>query len=263
VIDEVFLDTTSSSNYVDPRSRSAWGFPVEDVDNLLETPTELASFQLRRDLRIVSRSYIEYFEGAEDTKETSFTVDFYKDFLNTYSWVATELDSALTMTAHITTDLGKWTSPGLDEVYSCIILGAPQKFQLFQINNSGALSDELRSQLDGYAALKPDWDGYGAKVVSKNAITMAKKFLSEIPLKLGKPSLAPVNDGSVSLVWERDKVYIDVEFDRQGCFSFYAEAPGLGEHELYPIALVEPTTHPSLQMYFDVLEDTPNQMPDL
>jgi hypothetical protein len=58
----------------------------------------------------------------------------------------------------------------------------------------GAVAEECGS---------PNWDGYGAAPVGKDAISKARLFLWTLPLGVPPPSVGAEPDGNITLEWHR------------------------------------------------------------
>jgi hypothetical protein len=46
-----------------------------------------------------------------------------------------------------------------------------------------------------------NWDGYGARAISKQACSDAERFVQMLPLYVKPPEIAPVPDGDIALEW--------------------------------------------------------------
>lgn len=66
---------------------------------------------------------------------------------------------------------------------------------------------ELLKRIDYLADLEADWDGYGARRVSRMAIKGCLHLLSTIDRRFysqaGEPFVAPMADGGLQLEWDR------------------------------------------------------------
>lgn len=162
-----------------------------------------------------------------------------------------ELDTDPSTLVHIV-DLISGSS--MENLFSIAQLGGASALIVTPSIASGLLTDEIRSKLAAYADLKPDWDGYGAAPISNIAIAKTEELVSELPCEIGNPKVVPVNDGSINIAWEHNNFYLEMGFDPQGRFSFYAESPELGEHELPPCEAKHPLDHPMLSLYLDSLQ---------
>ncbi|MBT3060817.1 MAG: hypothetical protein AB2696_01645 [Candidatus Thiodiazotropha sp.] len=83
--------------------------------------------------------------------------------------------------------------------------------------------NEVLGELNSYIHLAPDWDGYGGIPPLENAVTDALTFLTNNPdyTKSLKPMLS--SNGVVGLYIDEDELYLDIEFDGTGSFSYYIE----------------------------------------
>jgi hypothetical protein len=91
------------------------------------------------------------------------------------------------------------------------------------------LHDRLTSTLMSYLDLPVDWDGYEGRPPSLQAIVDAIEFIDSLPegAVLPKPMLA--GTGEVELFIDTGGYYLDVGFQGDQTFSFYAEYPNGGE----------------------------------
>lgn len=66
---------------------------------------------------------------------------------------------------------------------------------------------ELVERIDYLADLEADWDGYGARRVSRTAIKRCLRLLNTIDRhcysQAGEPFIAPMADGGLQLEWDR------------------------------------------------------------
>lgn len=69
---------------------------------------------------------------------------------------------------------------------------------------------------DLWDCTEPDWDSYGALLVSAIAIVKAALFVLRLPLGIGEPSeFGPINVGSIDLCWDSqdEKSHLLVSFE--------------------------------------------------
>ena len=85
---------------------------------------------------------------------------------------------------------------------------------------------KLIGTLTCYENLPEDWDGYGGVPPIGETISNATEFVSLLPsdLPLPKPMLS--GNGDVGLYWKTESLYIDIEFEGDGTYSYYAEKSG-------------------------------------
>lgn len=100
---------------------------------------------------------------------------------------------------------------------------------LYDIDRAELNCESLISWLFENAPNKPDalagyeryeqenWDGYGAKPITEETRTFARKLMNLLPTKLGQPDVAPAGDGTIALEWipddpthKLDKLYMDI-----------------------------------------------------
>lgn len=75
--------------------------------------------------------------------------------------------------------------------------------------------------LDGFRELAADWDSYGASVIDRRVIEVARTFLAAVVD--GSAQVVPTRDGGVQVEVHRDGFDIEVEFDHDaeivGCWD--------------------------------------------
>jgi len=82
------------------------------------------------------------------------------------------------------------------------------KFALFEMQRKKSTAIESnRSPLDSELmslfaeCSKPDWDGYGAKAVSRYTLSIAMKFVSVLPTSIQLPEISAEPDGAIAFDW--------------------------------------------------------------
>lgn len=98
--------------------------------------------------------------------------------------------------------------------------------------NEISLLDKLVGVLSSYVNLGDDWDGYDGVPPTRVAVDNALAFISKLPnnLVLPKPMLS--GNGNIGLYWKTDTLYLDIEFEGDGSYSYYAEKDG-SDHSLF------------------------------
>jgi hypothetical protein len=68
-----------------------------------------------------------------------------------------------------------------------------------------ALAAGLRLELDSLMldCHAPDWDGYGAKAVSRDAYCAAERFIRSLPAGVETPQISADTDGCVTFEWRK------------------------------------------------------------
>ena len=74
-----------------------------------------------------------------------------------------------------------------------------------------------------------NWDGQGAKRVSRETLLKAREFLTKAGLPI--PDAAPGIDGSIGLLWNSGPAYLYVDFRRDGRIHWYGKLAGRGARE--------------------------------
>ena len=101
-----------------------------------------------------------------------------------------------------------WSLTGLSENSTWPRLSGRQNV----IINQPLIVDPF-SGFDEYS--RPDWDGYGAEIVSAATLAAARQFYRVMPRMFGAPAIAPASDGSIGFEWVFDshkvrKLFIDI-----------------------------------------------------
>jgi hypothetical protein len=99
--------------------------------------------------------------------------------------------------------------------------------------DSASLSEPVFAELLSYKTFRDGWDGEGSYAPCASDVDAAVEFVRLLKPMLPLPGamLDPV--GSVGLYWNTDKVYIDINFDRDGTVSFYLRDRNTGEESFY------------------------------
>jgi hypothetical protein len=96
--------------------------------------------------------------------------------------------------------------------------------------------------LDSYLHLEPGWDGYDGVPATLTSVADAAYFaLALLPQNVVVPCPEIGGDGEVGLYWRSDKAIVEISFDGEGRYSWYARGYGSpmwwlefgsGEHDL-------------------------------
>lgn len=82
---------------------------------------------------------------------------------------------------------------------------------------SGTEREGLIDRLGALAALLPDWDGYGARVVDWAALRQAQVLIDwSLTSLLPVPRIVPVPTGGVQLEWTAGPVELELEVEPGG-----------------------------------------------
>lgn len=82
----------------------------------------------------------------------------------------------------------------------------------------------LMLTIAGYLNLPDDWDGYGGKAASLDAVTDALSFLEHFPTTFPLPKPMMAGSGVIGLYWERDDRYASIDFDGSGSYCYIADS---------------------------------------
>jgi hypothetical protein len=89
------------------------------------------------------------------------------------------------------------------------------------VGKYSALAHEVRE----FSMLEKDWDGYGAKPISKQAIADAIDFLKLLQLRdLPPPKAMPMPSGAVGIYWRHGRIYFEANFEGDERFHFYGRS---------------------------------------
>lgn len=103
-----------------------------------------------------------------------------------------------------------------------------------------------------FAEAEVGWDGFGGLPASPGTVADVEKFLPVAQhAQIKVPGLAMGGDGSVAVIWRNEDVYISVEFDGTGSYTFLVckgdELLRSGHEDADRIAV---DLHPCLVAYF-------------
>lgn len=99
-------------------------------------------------------------------------------------------------------------------------------FKVISIPDTVTPLNKLSGTLNGYENLPVDWDGYGGLPPKGETVNDASEFLSLLPKETPLPKPMLSGNGNIGLYWKADDLYLDIEFEGNGTFSYYAEEAG-------------------------------------
>ncbi len=95
------------------------------------------------------------------------------------------------------------------------------------------------AQLMGYALLRDNWDGEGARTPAAGAIEDAMQMLEVTPPEAGPPKCMALASGEVALYWDFGAVYAEIGFSGDGTYYAYATSPDAGPVHLDDVSLLD------------------------
>jgi len=84
--------------------------------------------------------------------------------------------------------------------------------------------EALSSQLVEYQSLPDDWDGYGGKAASIEAVMDSVRFLTRFPSMFPLPKPMVSGSGVIGLYWEGNGYYASIDFDGSGYYCYIADS---------------------------------------
>ncbi len=82
---------------------------------------------------------------------------------------------------------------------------------------------EIKLKIDKFEKFESDWDGYGAKPISKKVIELTKhnleildSFFKNKKLEIKLPWVSPCPNGNIQFEWNNGKKYLEIEFNEHG-----------------------------------------------
>jgi hypothetical protein len=130
-----------------------------------------------------------------------------QDFLwHYYGGCVTELRMIIEMTTSAFLSLSGLSPRGSSDVAQFVAAKAEEgRRQLYSLSSFGLDVNKVRSELASVAdeCSAPNWDGYQAKPVSKDAFRRAYFFVEALPLDTPIPSVGAEPDGHLTLEWYR------------------------------------------------------------
>jgi hypothetical protein len=103
-------------------------------------------------------------------------------------------------------------------------------------------TDAVCAAIDHLSTLKPNWDGYGAPVISPAIIAAAKKFVRALPENLAyRPRVVPMSTGNLQLEWHHGSKTLELEFETDKVIHFLQWHPeaGVEEEGIFPATDVD------------------------
>ena len=80
----------------------------------------------------------------------------------------------------------------------------------------------LIGRLNSYLSLPDDWDGYDGVAPNKQTVDDAIRLLHLLPNRVSTPKPMLGSSGTVGLYWEKEDLYIEICFDGDETFWYYA-----------------------------------------
>ena len=114
--------------------------------------------------------------------------------------------------------------------YLMATLGSPQETPVLD-ERSRRIAD-IEETLRRFSELPENWDSYGGRAISLDAIGEAKRILmAAIDLNLPEPWVAPGGDAGIGIQWDTDRaeLYIDVVPDEETTYVLTPKAGNVGE----------------------------------
>jgi len=75
-----------------------------------------------------------------------------------------------------------------------------------------------------YQSLPDDWDGYGGKAASIEAVMDSVRFLLRFPSTFPLPKPMISGSGVIDLYWEGNGCYASIDFDGSGHYCYIADS---------------------------------------
>lgn len=97
----------------------------------------------------------------------------------------------------------------------------------------------LRAEIDKYASLPEDWDGYGAEPASRSALKGVLFFLDYMPPGIDFPKITLASSGLPSLYWDSSEFFADLEFSDEHDISLFTKSKANGEQGYFQFSSVE------------------------
>jgi hypothetical protein len=84
------------------------------------------------------------------------------------------------------------------------------------------LADQLESRIRDFLKLENDWDGFGGVPANQQTVNDVIGFLNKLPNEVSPAKLMLAGEGIIGLYWDNESNYIDVCFEGDGTFLYYA-----------------------------------------
>lgn len=96
--------------------------------------------------------------------------------------------------------------------------------------------ETLSSRLVKYQNLPDDWDAYGGKAASIEAVMDSMRFLTRFPSTFPLPKPMISGSGVIGLYWEGNDCYASIDFDGSGYYCYIADcADGENGEDRIPV----------------------------
>ena len=96
--------------------------------------------------------------------------------------------------------------------------------------------------LEELAALKPNWDGYGAPPIHRDIIDAARAFVRALPDSLAyRPRVVPMSTGNLQLEWHHGSKVLELEFESPKLIHYlqWHLEVGVEEEHIIPVSDIE------------------------
>ncbi|GEM_PF-4202841 len=91
----------------------------------------------------------------------------------------------------------------------------------------------LHEEVDSYAELSQNWDGYGGNSPSEHVIASLRSFLAILPTGIDIPKVTLASSGLPSLYWDSENFFADLEFGGDAEVSLFARAKSTGSQAFF------------------------------
>jgi hypothetical protein len=81
-------------------------------------------------------------------------------------------------------------------------------------NFDAEYKDDVVADIRALAALKPNWDHYGAPTINARVIDAAERFVRSLPDEIdARPRVVPMSTGTLQLEWYDGEKILELEFE--------------------------------------------------
>ncbi|MEX0716350.1 MAG: hypothetical protein WD066_07185 [Planctomycetaceae bacterium] len=97
----------------------------------------------------------------------------------------------------------------------------------------------LHAELDQLAALRPNWDGYGAPRLDRAIIDAARRFVDRLPEDVSRrPTIVPMSPGNLQFEWHEGQRVLELEFETADTIHYLKWDPAekVEDENTFPVA---------------------------
>lgn len=99
----------------------------------------------------------------------------------------------------------------------------------YDVSDDPVARRDLLEKIRAFSSYEENWDGYGGKAASSEAVRDVSAFVRQLSMDVPQPDPQLSGDGEISLIWDLENLFIDVGFYGDGRMAYYVNTGTGGE----------------------------------